>query len=134
MTITHRDVAPGFEAVAAVVEAAAADDDYQAQLHVRVGGRVVVDIAAGIAPDALMTVYSSSKGLAAIALALLVDDGLLDLDAIVAIDGIPVSNAEDVVRIVANRLEPGETARFTVVRGTARRVVAVRLGARPPAG
>ena len=84
MTITHRDVAPGFEAVAAVVEAAAADDDYQAQLHVRVGGRVVVDIAAGIAPDALMTVYSSSKGLAAIALALLVDDGLLDLDATVA--------------------------------------------------
>jgi S1-C subfamily serine protease len=55
-------------------------------------------------------------------------------DAIVAIDGIPVANAEDVVRIVANRLEPGETARFTLVRGSARRVVTVRLGARPPAG
>jgi S1-C subfamily serine protease len=55
-------------------------------------------------------------------------------DAIVAIDGIPVANAEDVVRIVANRLEPGETARFTLVRGSARRVVSVRLGERPPAG
>jgi len=38
------------------------------------------------------------------------------------------------VRIVANRLEPGETARFTLVRGSARRVVSVRLGERPPAG
>jgi S1-C subfamily serine protease len=55
-------------------------------------------------------------------------------DAIVAIDGIPVQNAEDVVRIVASRLEPGETARFTVVRGQARRTVPVVLGERPPAG
>jgi S1-C subfamily serine protease len=55
-------------------------------------------------------------------------------DAIVAIDGVTVANAEDVVRIVANRLEPGETARFTLVRGAARRVVTVRLGSRPPAG
>jgi S1-C subfamily serine protease len=55
-------------------------------------------------------------------------------DAIVAIDGIPVTNAEDVVRIVATRLFPGERARFTVVRGHARRVVPVTLGERPPAG
>jgi len=55
-------------------------------------------------------------------------------DAIVAIDGIPVGSAEDVVRIVAGRLEPGETARFTVVRGSARRTVPVTLDARPPAG
>jgi S1-C subfamily serine protease len=54
--------------------------------------------------------------------------------ASVAIDGVPVASAEDVVRIVANRLEPGETARFTLVRGTARRVVSVRLGRRPSAG
>ena len=38
-------------------------------------------------------------------------------DAIVAIAGIPVTNAEDVVRIVSERLLPGETAPFTVVRG-----------------
>jgi S1-C subfamily serine protease len=53
-------------------------------------------------------------------------------DAIVAIDGDPVRNAEDVVRIVANALLPGQTARFTVVRGHARRVVRVTLGDRPP--
>jgi S1-C subfamily serine protease len=55
-------------------------------------------------------------------------------DAIVAIDGIPVTDSEDVVRIVAGRLYPGEMARFTVVRGTTRRVVEVKLGERPPAG
>ena len=55
-------------------------------------------------------------------------------DAIVAIDGIPVTNSEDVVRIVAGRLYPGEVARVTVVHGTMRRVVKVRLGERPPAG
>ena len=54
-------------------------------------------------------------------------------DAIVAIDGLPVRNAEDVVRIVATRLLPGEVARFTVVRGAARRTVRVKLGERPPA-
>jgi S1-C subfamily serine protease len=53
-------------------------------------------------------------------------------DAIVAIDGRPVRDAEDVVRIVANELLPGEQARFTVVRGRARRVVEVTLGERPP--
>jgi 2-alkenal reductase len=55
-------------------------------------------------------------------------------DAIVAIDGVPVQSAEDVVRIVATTLVPGERARFTLVRGHARREVAVRLGERPPAG
>ena len=55
-------------------------------------------------------------------------------DAIVAIDGFPVRSAEDVVRIVATRLFPGEVARFTVVRGTERRVVPVRLGRRPAGG
>jgi S1-C subfamily serine protease len=55
-------------------------------------------------------------------------------DAIVAIDGRPVTSAEDVVRIVASDLVPGETASFTVVRGSARRTVQVRLGTRPPAG
>ena len=53
-------------------------------------------------------------------------------DAIVAIDGEPVTNAEDVVRIVAERLLPGQTARFTIVRGGQRRfVVPVTLTERP---
>ena len=55
-------------------------------------------------------------------------------DAIVAIDGTPVGSSEDVVRIVATRLYPGETARFTVVAGQVRRVVKITLGKRPPAG
>ena len=52
-------------------------------------------------------------------------------DAIVAIDGIPVKQAEDVVRIVTTRLLPGERATFTVVRGTTKRVVPVLLSERP---
>ena len=55
-------------------------------------------------------------------------------DAIVAIDGIRVRTAQDVVRIVSERLVPGETARFTVVRGTQQRVVPVTVGERPAAG
>ena len=55
-------------------------------------------------------------------------------DAIVAIDGIPVTGAQDVVRIVTTKLEPGETARFTVVRGRQRRVVPVTLAERPAPG
>jgi len=55
-------------------------------------------------------------------------------DAIVAIDGIPVTGSEDVVRLVATRLFPGEIARFTLVDGHARRVVPVKLGERPAAG
>jgi S1-C subfamily serine protease len=52
-------------------------------------------------------------------------------DAIVAIDGVPVRRAEDVVRIVTG-LVPGERATFTVVRGTTRRTVPVTLARRPP--
>jgi 2-alkenal reductase len=55
-------------------------------------------------------------------------------DAIVAIDGIPVTGAQDVVRIVTTRLVPGETARFTVVRGSHRRIVPVTLDERPAPG
>jgi 2-alkenal reductase len=51
-------------------------------------------------------------------------------DAIVAIDGIPVRSGEDVVRIVAERLVPGQTTKFVVVRGHARRTVAVTLASR----
>ena len=53
---------------------------------------------------------------------------------ITAIDGIPVTSAQDVVRIVTTKLVPGETARFTVVRGAQRRVVPVTLDERPPPG
>ncbi len=52
-------------------------------------------------------------------------------DVIVAIDGIPVRSGRDVVRIVGERLEPGQVARFAVVRGSKRVVVPVRLDERP---
>jgi 2-alkenal reductase len=55
-------------------------------------------------------------------------------DAIVAINGTPVTGAQDLVRIVTTRLIPGETVRFTVVRGRERRVVPVTLDERPPPG
>ncbi|HEV2591400.1 MAG TPA: trypsin-like peptidase domain-containing protein, partial [Gaiellaceae bacterium] len=51
-------------------------------------------------------------------------------DAIVSIDGVPVRSGEDVVRIVAERLVPGEHVPFVVVRGHTRRTVSVTLAAR----
>jgi 2-alkenal reductase len=52
-------------------------------------------------------------------------------DAIVAIDGEPVTRANDVVRIVTTKLLPGQVANFTVVRGGKRLVIPVRLDERP---
>lgn len=83
MTLTHRHSTAGFDEVADLF-ASYADEGYEAQLAVYVGGALAVDLAAGIGPDSLMTVFSSSKGLAAIALGVLVDRGQLDLDERVA--------------------------------------------------
>lgn len=52
-------------------------------------------------------------------------------DVIVAIDGVPVSSAGDVVRIVSERLLPGQTVPFTVVRGGRRLELPVTLTERP---
>jgi S1-C subfamily serine protease len=52
-------------------------------------------------------------------------------DIVVAINGIAVRTADDLVRIIAERLRPGETAVFTVLRGGDRRDVRVVLGERP---
>jgi S1-C subfamily serine protease len=51
-------------------------------------------------------------------------------DVIVAIDGIPVRSADDVVRIVSARLEPNEVSVFTIVRDGKQQKVAVTLGER----
>jgi S1-C subfamily serine protease len=51
-------------------------------------------------------------------------------DVIVAINGTPVRSAEDVVRVVAERLLPGQIATFTVVRGSTRKKISVRLAQR----
>jgi S1-C subfamily serine protease len=52
-------------------------------------------------------------------------------DIVVAIDGMPVRGADDLVRIIAERLRPGQTAVFSIVRGRDRRDVRVVLGERP---
>ena len=52
-------------------------------------------------------------------------------DIVVAIDGRPVRNADDLVRILAERFAPGDAAIFTVVRGRERKQVRVVLGERP---
>jgi S1-C subfamily serine protease len=52
-------------------------------------------------------------------------------DVIVAIDGRPVQSADDLVRIVSERLEPGQQSDFEIVRGGERKTVAVRLAERP---
>jgi 2-alkenal reductase len=52
-------------------------------------------------------------------------------DVIVAIDGQPVTSADDLVRIVSERLEPGQQSTFQIVRGDERKSIAVRLGERP---
>jgi S1-C subfamily serine protease len=55
-------------------------------------------------------------------------------DVVVAIDGTPVSTADDLVRIVTERLRPGAVSVFTVVRGSKRLRLAIRLGERPSGG
>jgi len=55
-------------------------------------------------------------------------------DVITAVDGLTVSNADDLVRIVTNVLRPGQTAVFTVERSGHPRRLAVRLGSRPSGG
>jgi S1-C subfamily serine protease len=51
-------------------------------------------------------------------------------DAIVAIDGERVTSADDVARLVAERMVPGEAAAFTIVRNGRTLVVPVTLGSR----
>jgi len=52
-------------------------------------------------------------------------------DVVVAVNGLLVSNADDLVRIVTNKLRPGQTAVFSVLRAGQKRSIAVRLGSRP---
>ncbi|QUQ62360.1 beta-lactamase class C [Kutzneria sp. CA-103260] len=66
--------------------AAAEGEDYSAQLAANVRGERVVDLWIGpdITADSLFGVYSATKGAAHLVVALLVQDGVLDLDRPVA--------------------------------------------------
>lgn len=52
-------------------------------------------------------------------------------DVVVAIDGVAVRSTEDLIRIVAGELEPGQETSVTVLRNGRRLDVAVVLGERP---
>jgi S1-C subfamily serine protease len=52
-------------------------------------------------------------------------------DVLVAIDGVPVRSANDVVRAVSERLRPGQAATLNILRDGSRRDVRVVLGTRP---
>lgn len=55
-------------------------DEKKSQLVIKVKGKTVIDLAAGVSPDNLTTVFSVSKALSGLAIAKLVGDGLLNLD------------------------------------------------------
>jgi S1-C subfamily serine protease len=52
-------------------------------------------------------------------------------DAIIAIDGTTVRSSDDVARLIAERMVPGEAAWFTVIRDGKTVVIPITLGARP---
>ncbi|HEX6723958.1 MAG TPA: trypsin-like peptidase domain-containing protein [Gaiella sp.] len=61
-------------------------------------------------------------------------DVTLGGDLIVAIGGTKVEDADDVSRLVTTTLEPGQTVKFTVLRGKQRMSIPVTLGNRPASG
>jgi CubicO group peptidase (beta-lactamase class C family) len=76
---------PAFEPVIAAFEGFSdADPTYCAQLAVTVGGERLLDLSCGMEKDALLPVFSSSKGASAVVVSLLVERGQLDLNATVA--------------------------------------------------
>ena len=90
MTGIEGTVRPGFEKVRDAFAANFADhDELGAAFACHVGGELVVDLWSGVADrrtgapwtaDTLQLIFSTSKGLAAICVGMLVDRGLLDLE------------------------------------------------------
>ncbi|GAT83506.1 beta-lactamase [Streptomyces sp. F-3] len=78
----HGTVADGYEPVREEFAAFVRSElpDYEGQVCAYVHGRRVVDLWAGPGGDALYAVHSSTKGAAHLVVALLVQDGTLELD------------------------------------------------------
>jgi CubicO group peptidase (beta-lactamase class C family) len=135
-------VADGFEAVREEFAAVAAEEgggDLAAQLVAYRHGERVVDlwVGPGISGDSLLGAYSASKGAAHLIVALLVQDGVLDLDQKVshywpefAVEG----KGEVTLReLLAHRAGlVGADTGFTVEELADDRIVAERLGAQRP--
>src|SRR6478672_6245897 len=86
-TLSVGTAAPEFTAVRELFDSFLAQDpEYSAQLAVYRAGAKVLDLAGGpgLGPGDITGTYSCSKGAAGLVIALLVQDGLLDLDATVA--------------------------------------------------
>jgi CubicO group peptidase (beta-lactamase class C family) len=94
MVVVHGTVAPGFEAVAAAFERGfAGRPDMGAALAIRYRGEYVARLWGGVAdartgrpwsPDTSSVIFSCTKGLMSLAIARLVEQGLVDYDAPVA--------------------------------------------------
>ncbi|XAS69207.1 serine hydrolase domain-containing protein [Micrococcaceae bacterium Sec5.7] len=83
MLISQGSVLHGYDKVRELFESFLLEDpDYSAQLAVYRNGVKVLDLSGGphIAADSITGAYSCSKGVAAMVVGLLVQDGLLDLD------------------------------------------------------
>lgn len=79
-------VAAGFEPVGSRFDDFLADDGaFSAQLVVRIGDQVVVDLWGGVhlGPSSMTGVYSATKGISAVTISTLVADGSLNLDELV---------------------------------------------------
>ncbi|MFE0178801.1 serine hydrolase domain-containing protein [Streptomyces sp. NPDC059002] len=134
-------VAEGFEAVREEFTAVLAGEDphYAGQLAAYVKGRKVVDLWVGpdTGADTLYGVYSSSKGAAHLVVALLVQDGVLDLDREVAhywpefaAEG---KGAVTLRELLAHRAGiVGATAGFSPEELADDRAIAARLAAQRP--
>jgi CubicO group peptidase (beta-lactamase class C family) len=79
MELTHSFVDPAYAEVLEIFKTINPDLK-GSQLNIKVKGKTVVDLAAGVNPDSMTTVFSVSKALSAIAIAKLVDQGKIDLD------------------------------------------------------
>lgn len=79
MELTQSFVDPAFAEALEIFQKIKADEK-GSQLVVKVKGKTVIDLAAGVSPDSLTTVFSVSKALSGLALAKLSGEGKLNFD------------------------------------------------------
>ena len=134
-------VAEGFESVRGELAAVAAAEggDFSAQLAVYRHGEQIVDLWIGpeVAGDSLIGAYSASKGAAHLVVALLVQEGVLDLDQRVshywpefAVEGKQDITLRELLAHRAGLL--GADSGFTLDELVDDHVVAERIGAQRP--
>jgi CubicO group peptidase (beta-lactamase class C family) len=134
-------VAEGFDAVRKELAAVATAEggDFSAQLAVYRHGEQVVDLWVGpeVAGDSLIGAYSASKGAAHLVVALLVQEGVLELDQKVshywpefAVEGKQDITLRELLAHRAGLL--GADSGFTLEELADDRIVAERLGAQRP--